>query len=103
MVEGVNAPGVAAAQLAGWRLLVGSTLQPHTPRHFFDDDLRRITAVTHLRLSVYPEGGVARFRAWGVLPALPHPGLSALDAMPAAECERGIPQGLRLAQGGPMR
>ncbi len=84
VVEGVSAPGVAAAALAGWRLLVGSTLQPHT-RHFFDDDLRRIGPVTHLRLSVYPDGGVARFRAWGVLPALPHPGLSALDAMPAAE------------------
>ena len=89
VVEGVHAPGVAAAELTGWRLLVGSSLQPHT-RHFFDDDLRRLGPVTHLRLSVYPDGGVARFRAWGSLPAQVQPGLARLDAMSGIDANAAL-------------
>ena len=89
MVEGVHAPGVAAAALTGWRLLVGSQLQPHT-RHVFDDELRRLGPITHLRLSVFPDGGVARLRAWGWLPAQVHPGLAALDAMPAIDARAAL-------------
>jgi len=48
-----------------WRLLLSTPMQAHT-RHVFDD-LRRVGDVTHLRLSVYPCGGVARLRAWGQL------------------------------------
>jgi allantoicase len=65
-VEGVQAPGAQPDQLDGWRMLLGSPLQPHT-RHVFDDELRRIGPVTHLRLSVFPDGGVARLRAHGSL------------------------------------
>jgi allantoicase len=69
-VEGVRAvgvaPGAAAEQLTGWRMLLASPLQPHT-RHVFDDELRRTGPVTHLRLSVFPDGGVARLRAHGTL------------------------------------
>ncbi|MFN0247421.1 MAG: allantoicase [Kofleriaceae bacterium] len=88
-VEGVHAPDVAADALTGWRQLVASPLQPHT-RHFFDDDLRRIGPVTHLRLSVYPCGGVARLRAWGNL--VPHdaPALAALHAMAASDARAAL-------------
>jgi allantoicase len=82
-VHGVNAPGVPADQLYGWRLLLASPAQPHTV-HTFDDELRRIGDVTHLRLSVFPCGGVARLRAWGNLaPAIDDAvvGLAALNAM----------------------
>jgi allantoicase len=68
VVEGVWAPGASAAQLSHWRALLASPLQPHT-RHRFDDELRRIGVVSHLRLSVFPDGGVARLRAWGALDA----------------------------------
>ena len=71
-VEGVLAPGVATGvaidQLTGWRMLLGSPLQPHT-RHSFDDELRRTGPVSHLRLSVFPDGGVARLRAYGEVSA----------------------------------
>jgi allantoicase len=88
-VEGVLAPSGAADALGGWRQLVASPLQPHT-RHFFDEDLRRIGPVTHLRLSVYPCGGVARLRAWGNL--VPHdaPALAALNAMAASDARAAI-------------
>ena len=83
-VEGVHAPGVAASELAGWRQLLASPLQPHT-RHVFDAELRRIGAITHLRLSVYPCGGVARLRAWGNLESEASSALARLNALPAAE------------------
>ncbi len=69
-----NAPGrcsidaCAAGQadeLRDWRVLLPlSPSQPHT-RHVFEDELRSIGRVTHLRLNVFPDGGVARLRAFG--------------------------------------
>ncbi len=66
IVEGVHAPGAPADRLEGWRALLASPLQPHT-RHRFASELRRIGPVTHLKLSVFPDGGVARLRAWGLV------------------------------------
>ena len=83
-VEGVHAPGAAVDALAGWRQLLASPLQAHT-RHFFDDDLRRIGPITHLRLSVYPCGGVARLRAWGNLVPQDLAALSTLNTMAASD------------------
>ncbi|MBL0217445.1 MAG: allantoicase [Myxococcales bacterium] len=83
-VEGVHAPGVAADQLTGWRALLATPLQAHT-RHVFDDELRRVGPVTHLRLSVYPCGGIARLRAWATLAPEVPAGLAALEAMSAED------------------
>jgi len=81
-----NAPGRATLEGADgpdgpWRPLLSTPVQPHT-RHFFDAELRRLGVVSHLRLSVFPDGGVARLRAWGT-PA--RPGAGALDGLPRAE------------------
>jgi len=47
---------------ADWKTLVAETpLQPHA-RHAFDVDA---SAATHVRLSIYPDGGVARLRVIG--------------------------------------
>ena len=49
-----------------WRELIPRTkLQAHT-RHFFIDELQDVGPVTHLRLNVYPDGGVSRLRVHGV-------------------------------------
>jgi allantoicase len=63
-----------------WRTLVASRTQPHT-RHVFADELRRIGAVSYVRLSVYPDGGVARLRVMGALVPEPAPGLGRLNAL----------------------
>ncbi|MDQ3369174.1 MAG: allantoicase [Myxococcota bacterium] len=84
LLEGVHAPGVAVAALEGWRPLVETAVEPHR-RHFFDHQLRRIGPVTHLRLSVFPCGGIARLRALGTLASVSEPGIAKLDAMPATE------------------
>jgi allantoicase len=93
-VEGVDAPGTApgtAEALAGWRLLLGSPLQPHT-RHIFDDELRRTGPVTHLRLSVFPDGGVARLRAYGQLAieAGAALGIAKLNALPSEDARAAL-------------
>ncbi|HUS67358.1 MAG TPA: allantoicase, partial [Kofleriaceae bacterium] len=67
-VEGTFAPGASLAALASdatWRpLLPRARTLPHT-RHVFDDELIGQGAVTHLRIHIYPDGGMARLRAWG--------------------------------------
>jgi allantoicase len=65
-------------------LLPKTPVQAHT-RHRFDSQLRRIGAVTHLRLSSYPCGGVARPRAWGHRELDAQAGLTKLNTMPIDE------------------
>jgi allantoicase len=49
-----------------WRQLVTNTpLQPHT-RHRFVREVER-QPCTHVRLNIYPDGGVARLRLFGRL------------------------------------
>ncbi len=80
-VEGVFAPRTSVDELEGWRELLPRTpVQAHT-RHRFDHQLRRIGPVTHLRVSVFPCGGIARLRAWGAREVDASPGLARLNQM----------------------
>jgi allantoicase len=45
-------------------VLPRTKLQAHT-RHFFIDELVSDGPFTHLRMNVYPDGGVSRLRVWG--------------------------------------
>ena len=48
-----------------WRELLPRTkLQAHT-RHFFVDELADRGPFSHIRLNVFPDGGVSRLRVWG--------------------------------------
>ncbi len=69
MIEGCRlAPGVdASADDVRWREIVARTkLQAHT-RHHFEDQLRERGPFTHVRLNIYPDGGVSRLRLFGAL------------------------------------
>jgi allantoicase len=64
-----NAPG--ACSLEGsldertWlELLPRTALQPNA-RHDFEDELRTVGEVTHVRLNIFPDGGVSRLRLYG--------------------------------------
>jgi allantoicase len=69
-----NAPGrvmveasSGAGEAASWRVLLPETgTQPHTV-HVFDDELRVLGPVSFVRLNVFPDGGVARLRAFAEL------------------------------------
>ncbi len=49
-----------------WKEILSVTkLRPHR-RHFFARQLAAPGAATHLRLNIFPDGGVSRLRIWGV-------------------------------------
>jgi len=66
-IEGCTAPGASIEDLgvAQWtEILTMSKLEAHT-RHFFERELAPIENCTHVRLNIYPDGGVSRLRVWG--------------------------------------
>jgi allantoicase len=77
------------AEWPGWRdLLPESALRPDA-LHVFAAELRRAGPATHVRLAIYPDGGVARLRVVGT--PTPRGRLEAalrwLNALPPAEAE----------------
>ena len=61
-VDAINTAGEPDGQ-SGWiEILPKVAVQPHSQNIFGCDDDR---CWTHLRLRIYPDGGVARFRAYG--------------------------------------
>jgi len=93
------APGASdpdGARDEGWLPLLGKTpLQPHTP-HVFEDELAGSrgsrTAATHVRLRIWPDGGVSRLRLFGVASAdgREQYGLRYLLAMPEPELRAAL-------------
>jgi allantoicase len=66
-LEGCRAPRASLGELveASWEELLPRTkLRPHA-RHFFSKDLRSRGPFTHVRLRIYPDGGVSRLRIHG--------------------------------------
>jgi allantoicase len=66
-LEGYDA-GEAAGALpdgADWRELVPRAKLRANARHRLPVAAARRGAVTHVRLNIYPDGGVARLRLWG--------------------------------------
>jgi len=72
-VEGINAPtlGLDAAALtkaSGWFTLLPRTPGwPNAPRDFTKDQGLVVDKdITHIRVTIFPDGGLARLRLWGV-------------------------------------
>ncbi len=70
MVEGVHAPGLEgkpeAVSAAAWKPLLPETrMESHTSHVFSDGQLASLGEITHVRLNIYPDGGVARMRVFG--------------------------------------
>ena len=66
-IEGCLSPG-ATPEVLGVRrwveVLPQTKLRPHT-RHLFSKELRHRGPVSHVRLNIFPDGGVSRFRVHG--------------------------------------
>ncbi len=70
-IEGCSAPDAATDDLTSektrWAEILPQTkLQAHT-RHFFEKELVPMENCSHLRLNIYPDGGVSRLRVWGTV------------------------------------
>ncbi|HEU4405414.1 MAG TPA: allantoicase [Polyangiaceae bacterium] len=74
-LHGVYAPGAAVTDLvpvgsygggdADWQTLIAETKLGPSARHFFRDEIAARGPFTHVRLDVFPDGGVSRLRIWG--------------------------------------
>lgn len=62
-------PSVDDLHAANWTRLVPISLLQGTSHNFFDITSKE--RWTHLRLNIYPDGGVARFRAYGIAQPFP--------------------------------
>jgi len=64
-IDQPDANGYELTQSSAWQPLLPETkLQAHT-RHFFKQELLTRAPATHLRLNIFPDGGVSRLRVWG--------------------------------------
>jgi allantoicase len=68
-LDGIDAASARITDLVestAWKpLLTEQKLEAHR-RHFYRDEVAERGAITHLRLRIFPDGGVSRLRAWGV-------------------------------------
>ena len=68
-VRGTFAPGASEEYLtenmSHWKTLLPEAAINADKRHIFDQNINNIGDITHLKLDIYPDGGVGRFRAFG--------------------------------------
>ncbi|HUF65155.1 MAG TPA: allantoicase [Gemmatimonadaceae bacterium] len=69
-IEGIFAPDAAPAELqtsGGWKPVVARRpLTPHA-NHVLESDVQPAGVLTHVRLNIFPDGGVSRLLVWGRL------------------------------------
>ncbi len=56
----------AIPSLTWGEILPRTKLQAHT-RHFYEEELAKMGAATHVRFNIYPDGGVSRLRIYGTI------------------------------------
>ncbi len=65
-LEGIAAPDGSIDELkeARWTEILPKTKLEADKRNFFEHELAKIENCTHIRLNIYPDGGVSRLRVW---------------------------------------
>jgi allantoicase len=68
-IDGINAPNSSLDKLkkAEWKKILPKTKLQASTRHFFERELRKLDNCTHVRLNIFPDGGVSRLRVWGTI------------------------------------
>ncbi len=68
-IEGIVAPDASTDELKEkrWTEILPQTKLEADKRHFFERELAKIDNCTHVRLNIYPDGGVSRLRVWGMI------------------------------------
>jgi allantoicase len=69
-LEGCDAPGAALESLASaaWSEILPRTRLHAHRRHLFSRELRSPGRVSHVRLNIFPDGGISRLRVFGRVP-----------------------------------
>ncbi len=74
-LRGIYAPGARITDLASgrleWSTIFGEKkLSAHTRHFFHSEEIEAAGPFTHVRLDIFPDGGISRFRVWGHREAL---------------------------------
>jgi allantoicase len=67
-VDSIDAAGARPSDLVAsdaWRPLLSETPLSADTRHFYASELLAQAPATHVRLRIFPDGGVSRLRVWG--------------------------------------
>ena len=72
-LEGCHAPGATLERLGStattWREILARTRLKAHHRHYFSKELVVSESITHVRLNIFPDGGISRLRVYGHLAA----------------------------------
>jgi allantoicase len=60
-------PETLLSQATRWREIVPKNRLLPDARHFYENELTDAAHCSHVRLNIFPDGGVSRFRVWGTL------------------------------------
>jgi allantoicase len=63
----VDSDSLTVLEMAPWRTILPQTRLRAHHRHLFSRELPSIGAVSHVRLNIYPDGGVSRLRIHGTV------------------------------------
>jgi allantoicase len=70
LLEGVHMPTATPERFADpnipWTTLLPQSKLGPSKRHFFGKQIKRHGSMTHVRLSIFPDGGISRLRLWGL-------------------------------------
>jgi allantoicase len=64
-IDAAFAPPSELVASDAWRVLLPETRLAADRRHFYATELTSPAPATHLRLRIFPDGGVSRLRVWG--------------------------------------
>jgi len=81
-IEGIDAPSARITDLIGsaaWVPLLPEVKLAADDRRFFSTGIVAHPAISHVRLNIFPDGGVSRLRLWGTRAPEPHAVLNALS------------------------
>lgn len=69
IIEGCDIPYKEENKLEGnevpWTTILPQTKLQADHEHFFEDEIVKNGPFTHVRLSIFPDGGISRMRLWG--------------------------------------
>jgi allantoicase len=81
-LQGIDAPAARITDLiasVAWLPLLAEVKLAADDRRFFTSQIVAHTAISHVRLHIFPDGGVSRLRLWGTRAPEPHAVLNALS------------------------
>ena len=93
-IETIHAPGVLteaalAQSTEGWKTLLPQTKLKPDARHVFRRELQNVGPATHVRLNIFPDGGVARLRLLGA-PIEASDSVSRFNRLPKTKAKKAL-------------